>query len=226
MFQVILSACSPVLRSILNPQEFMAPVPSSAPTILYLKGISSAHLSLILDFMYNGEIAIAEEEVAGFLEVAESFQIRGLHTVKQSSNSTSEKRPQQASPPPKRSKMSTPQPKQENGDWIEEDMVEVQMEPIQGTSAGGDGDAEAVGEDVEAVGEDAEAVGEDAEAAAGEDAEAAGEGKPKGGITWQDYKDWQDLQDYEALKEANGDDPDPDTTADGGDSWNTGNEAN
>jgi hypothetical protein len=168
LFQLILSACSPLLRSILNKQQALTPYSTLTPMILYLRGISSTHLAYVLDFMYNGEVSVAQDELDGFLEVAESLQIKGLTTGGQnnqqqhhpppppsSSSKQKTKRPQSSSAgePPKRPKMTTPaksEPKLEevvlDEDGVEEEEHMVKMEhPIPGTSAGGGAD-EAVGE--------------------------------------------------------------------------------
>ena len=46
--------------------------------LLYLKGISSAELEQVADFLYNGETSCAQEELNKFLETAQELQIKGL----------------------------------------------------------------------------------------------------------------------------------------------------
>jgi hypothetical protein len=46
--------------------------------LIYLKGISSAELENITDFLYNGEANVAQEELAQFLETAQELQVKGL----------------------------------------------------------------------------------------------------------------------------------------------------
>merc|ERR1719318_1661581 len=45
--------------------------------LIYLKGISSAHLEHV-DFMYNGEVFITQEEFKPFLEIAQELKVKGL----------------------------------------------------------------------------------------------------------------------------------------------------
>jgi len=46
--------------------------------LIYLKGISSAQLENVTDFIYNGEAFIAQEELKIFLDTAKELQINGL----------------------------------------------------------------------------------------------------------------------------------------------------
>ena len=48
--------------------------------LIYLKGIRSAELQHIADFMYNGEASINEEDITSFLETGKELQIKGLQT--------------------------------------------------------------------------------------------------------------------------------------------------
>ena len=70
--KVILSACSSFFRSIL--------VRSSNHTnlLLYLKGISSKDMESVLNFMYHGEVSVAQDDLNGFLQVAEDLKVKGL----------------------------------------------------------------------------------------------------------------------------------------------------
>merc|ERR1719507_268455 len=46
--------------------------------LIYLKGISSAELGHVTDFLYNGETFITQEELKQFLETAQELQVKGL----------------------------------------------------------------------------------------------------------------------------------------------------
>merc|ERR1712129_43698 len=46
--------------------------------LIYLKGIGSAELEPITDFLYNGEVSITQEYLTTFLETAKVLQIKGL----------------------------------------------------------------------------------------------------------------------------------------------------
>ena len=69
--KVILSVCSPFFRSILKRN------PHSHP-LLYLKGIKYKDVLAVLNFMYNGEVSIAQDRLNSFLAVGEELQVKGL----------------------------------------------------------------------------------------------------------------------------------------------------
>ena len=46
--------------------------------LIYLKGINSAELDHVTDFLYNGETFITQEELQMFLETAKESQTKGL----------------------------------------------------------------------------------------------------------------------------------------------------
>merc|ERR1712179_337790 len=47
-------------------------------TCIYLKGIKKAELKHVIDFLYNGETNIAQDELEHFLEASHELQIKGL----------------------------------------------------------------------------------------------------------------------------------------------------
>ena len=69
--KVILSACSPFFRSILKKNPHQHP-------LLYLKGVKYEEILLVLNFMYHGEVNVAQDELNSFLAVAEDLQVKGL----------------------------------------------------------------------------------------------------------------------------------------------------
>ena len=73
--KLILSACSPVLRSLLKEQARLTLNSKMMPVMLYLRGISAKGLNHVLDFIYKGSINLAQEELNDFLAVGESLQI-------------------------------------------------------------------------------------------------------------------------------------------------------
>ena len=75
--KVILSACSPFFRSVLRKNPHAHP-------LLYLKGVKFGDLQSVLNFMYHGEVNVAQEELNSFLAVAEELRVKGL-TQNQSS---------------------------------------------------------------------------------------------------------------------------------------------
>ena len=45
---------------------------------MFPQGVELANLQFILDFMYNGEATVAQEELNSFLAVAEELKVKGL----------------------------------------------------------------------------------------------------------------------------------------------------
>jgi len=88
--KVILSACSPFFRSVLRKNPHAHP-------LLYLKGVKFGDLQSVLNFMYHGEVNVAQEELNSFLAVAEELRVKGL-TQNQSSKKTESS---YSAPPPK-----------------------------------------------------------------------------------------------------------------------------
>jgi len=88
--KVILSACSPFFRSVLRKNPHAHP-------LLYLKGVKFSDLQSVLNFMYHGEVNVAQEELNSFLAVAEELRVKGL-TQNQSSKKTESS---YSAPPPK-----------------------------------------------------------------------------------------------------------------------------
>merc|ERR1712096_201236 len=139
--KVILSACSPFFRNILRRNPHQHP-------LLYLKGVKSADLQSVLNFMYHGEVNVAQEELNSFLAVAEDLRVKGL-TQNQSGNHPSpSKQPtsyqqrrssllvsntiprateREPPPPPNRSR-PTPPPNVQDDDDIQE-VVPIKSEP-------------------------------------------------------------------------------------------------
>jgi len=69
--KVILSACSPFFRNILHKNPHPHP-------LLYLKGVKYIDIQAVLNFMYHGEVNVAQEELNTFLAVAEDLRVKGL----------------------------------------------------------------------------------------------------------------------------------------------------
>ena len=45
---------------------------------IYLKGINSADLTAVIDFMYQGEVNVPQDDLSQFLGIAEDLQVKGL----------------------------------------------------------------------------------------------------------------------------------------------------
>jgi len=69
--KVVLAACSPFFREILKTNVHPHP-------LLYLQNVPHADLLAVLDFMYNGEVQIVQEDLVSFLAVAEELEVKGL----------------------------------------------------------------------------------------------------------------------------------------------------
>jgi len=78
--KMILSACSPFFRNILRRNPHQHP-------LIYLKGVKYTDLQAVLNFMYHGEVNVAQEELNSFLAVAEDLRVKGL-TQNQTGSST------------------------------------------------------------------------------------------------------------------------------------------
>jgi len=76
--KVILSACSSFFRYMLRRTSHQHP-------LVYLKGVKFMDLQAILNFMYHGEVSVAQGDLNSFLAVAEDLRVKGL-TQKQSEN--------------------------------------------------------------------------------------------------------------------------------------------
>jgi len=69
--KLVLSACSPLLLNILRHNFHPHP-------LIYLKGVKFKHLLLVLDFMYEGQVNVSQEDLASFMATAEELKVKGL----------------------------------------------------------------------------------------------------------------------------------------------------
>ena len=69
--KVILSASSSFFKSIVKRNSHSHP-------LLYLHGVNSANLGFILDYIYQGEVQIYQNQLNSFLDVVQILQISGL----------------------------------------------------------------------------------------------------------------------------------------------------
>jgi len=109
--KMLLSACSPYFREVLKGNPCQHP-------IIILRDIKFDDLFSLLQFMYNGEVNVAQDQLNSFLKSAESLKIRGL-TDNESENSDrppvsssqSRERVQESSlqPPPVKKKRPYPE---------------------------------------------------------------------------------------------------------------------
>lgn len=139
--KVILSACSPFFKNILRRNPHQHP-------LLYMKGVSYSNLQSVLNFMYHGEVNVAQDELNNFLAVAEDLRVKGLTqgNSQGSSNTKSASKPQPE--PYKHSKSEAKRPviapRPSAATPMEDDdiqeVVPVKTEP--GQAQGGGGQAE------------------------------------------------------------------------------------
>jgi len=105
--KIILSACSPFFRDILRRNPHQHP-------LLYFKGIKLPDMQAVLNFMYHGEVSVAQEELNTFLAVAEDLRVKGLTQNNsediQNSKPIKDKPQQIASDFPARQSWQTPPP--------------------------------------------------------------------------------------------------------------------
>ena len=69
--KLVLSSCSDYFKTILKQNKHSHP-------LLCLEGISSSELNNVLDYIYNGEVQIMQDNLERFLEIASRFQLEGL----------------------------------------------------------------------------------------------------------------------------------------------------
>ena len=69
--KIILSAGSKFFNEILKKADHPSP-------FIHLKGIDKTGLGYVVDFLYNGETNLPQEDLTGFLETAQELQIKGL----------------------------------------------------------------------------------------------------------------------------------------------------
>ena len=69
--KLVLSSCSEYFKNILKQNKHSNP-------LLCLEGISSMELTNVLDYVYNGELQIYQDNLERFLEIADRFQLEGL----------------------------------------------------------------------------------------------------------------------------------------------------
>jgi len=111
--KVVLSACSPFFKSILKRNPHQHP-------LLYLKGVNSQDLGSLLNFMYQGQVNVAQENLNTFLTVAEELKVKGLtqgssekakkKTEPESNNRAGQHKPQNSQMSTVKSSESVPKP--------------------------------------------------------------------------------------------------------------------
>ena len=71
--RLVLSACSDFFKTIFHSNTHSHP-------LLYLDGVDNREINLMLDYIYQGEVQIYQENLDRFLEIAKKFNLGGLVT--------------------------------------------------------------------------------------------------------------------------------------------------
>ncbi|XP_008469685.1 longitudinals lacking protein, isoforms H/M/V [Diaphorina citri] len=101
--KVVLCACSPYLELLLSQHNDKHP-------ILIFKDIKFNELKSMIDYMYKGEVNIAQDQLNHFLKAAESLQIKGLSESEEEST-TQTAAPTPRPPPPRAPPVQRTQPR-------------------------------------------------------------------------------------------------------------------
>ena len=69
--KVILSACSPFFQNLLKSH------PNPQP-LIYMRGVKTSDLVAVVNFIYEGEANIYQDQLESFLALAEELELKGL----------------------------------------------------------------------------------------------------------------------------------------------------
>ena len=95
--KTILSACSVFFKKLFKRHQHHHP-------LVYLKGVKFVELTQLLQFVYQGEVNVAREDLSSFLEAAEELKIHGLTqdlTNETKPKSKPKSKPEKKSAPPR-----------------------------------------------------------------------------------------------------------------------------
>ncbi|XP_037973541.1 broad-complex core protein isoforms 1/2/3/4/5 isoform X2 [Plutella xylostella] len=87
--KVVLSACSPYFKELFKNNPCPHP-------IIFMRDCEVSHVRALLQFMYVGQVNIAQAQLSAFLRTADALQIRGLTDCSQHNDA---KKPNRKSPP-------------------------------------------------------------------------------------------------------------------------------
>jgi len=124
--KLILSACSSFFRQILVTNPHQHP-------LIYLKGVTREEIVNLLNFMYCGEVNVAQAELSSFLAAAEDLKVKGLTNCGNSEKSSKTHKlvdvPESEPIVKKLKKLQTSSEKL-SGDVPMMDLVQVKSEPL------------------------------------------------------------------------------------------------
>ena len=69
--KILLLSCSNMFKTIFKDNI-------NANSLLYLGGVSSVNLEFLLDYIYNGEVNLFQDQLDSFLESAQKLEMEGL----------------------------------------------------------------------------------------------------------------------------------------------------
>ena len=119
--RLVLSSCSGVMKQMLRRRQSSR---AGADHVVYMRGVSSVNMQHILDFMYHGEVSIAQDHLNSFLSVAEDLQVKGLTQNNQQSSNNSSRRSQPKTP------ANTSKPVKPSAVALDDDIEEITPAPL------------------------------------------------------------------------------------------------
>jgi len=124
--KLILSACSSFFRKILVSNPHQHP-------LIYLKGVTKEEIINLLNFMYCGEVNVAQAELSSFLAAAEDLKVKGLTNCGTGEINAKKHKiadVPESEPNIKKLKNLQPSPEKLSEDVPMMDLVQVKSEPI------------------------------------------------------------------------------------------------
>ena len=121
--KVVLSACSPFFRNVLRHSS------NSDHPLLFLSGVQSPELQLVLEYVYNGEVKLKEDKLSKFLEATSKLKISGLSEPQPISPPTPELNPSDVPGPSPNVLSQTRKQEQMYEDQLEQQHFAENMNP-------------------------------------------------------------------------------------------------
>ena len=131
--KMVLAACSSYFQSLFTE------LPCQHPVVV-LKDVKYSEMKAILEYMYRGEVNVAQDQLAALLKVAEALKVKGLveergplsHASPTKDSMEHHQLPPQ--PPPQQQQQQPPQPQQQQVERHREDEPPVHSPPSISTS--------------------------------------------------------------------------------------------